>query len=1806
MKKPHSFSPKKGKTHGLRWCLLAVLLLSAIASEAADFYWDGGNSTLWSDPLNWHVGAQAGPQATAPPEANDNVFFNLAGPYTLDIDVNTAKCRNFSVGASNMLTVNSVSGNVELWVHGSFFLQTSTTWNYNRFVWFKANFAVTIAPNLNHFNRRIYFDDPNGVFDVVSPLLSYDNVVLQSGELTLQDGGNFGGFFATNSSAPTYNLNLNPSANNLVLFNDYVPGDPWSYAWSSVVPLVLNQDVNFEIECTGAEVYFSSQALDFSIVKMTHGGTAGFTYLMGADAGLQNSFLWLSFRGNATIRNDNRIVGMLEVTRGGYYQFEVGKTQDFIGSGTVAIITANTPPCAYTNFESGNVNCVASASSKFNNMVAPTTSLAYLAVRGVELTNTIPVIMATPGIDLGGANGWTLNNPGSYTFTWTGGGTSPSWFDDGNWNPGGSPGCLPSPIDDVRFLPPPSGGGKIVDVNWLSAQCKSMDWSSSGPGWNLTSSSVANRLMVNGSMSMPAAGNIANGTFIGLLYFGANPGGGTNTILSNTYRWRNDVHFDGCGGSWRTLDQFETSGLSSNIISFGGGGIIYLDQGFLEVSNQTVRSLAWYSRGNEARHLRMLNSTIELLGKENPNYNLFAWDFKDGHGQNNLTMQYGNDVQGSHIILYENASLGYRFASGQVLHRVTFEKPGRIHGSNIFRWHVHFKSDGTIGYPQNTSSSTASNIFRRQLRLEPGKAYVVEIGEEQQFIGNNSTIVTNGSCSEYTQIRSSQPSVSTKFTNLSAGTITMDYCILKDLDGTSGSHAPNFQCNNSLGFNLTTVPSDWNLTAPTAPAALYWVGGLNGLSNISWSDPANWSITPGALNNPSNCIPSPVTDAIFEDSGFPGSGSYVVEVDVCNAYVHNMIWRLTNSSGINVEFRDNNQVAYLWVYGYWDMCDVTNCGSLITNNYDAAISFETDGDPMDYLYMDPPLVFNSDLYFRGLNKTWVHRSDITTTKEEFLEAGRHHTGEHNLTVDRFTGYDDGILDIGDPSSPVFTLTGTAINTPLRYTFESYDNFQLVSGNSEVIFTSNDRPSLHPEHGLTFYNVTFTSPTTYAEVYTGDGSSVNVFNDLTFLGSAEVHCSNEYLEELEFSPGKTYIMESGKGQHLIGYANFNSIGTNGNIITILASGTGPGFESYIVKDMPHICINYVSMRDFHNGSPYGVIASAGPNSINWQNNYGWTFASFPMKSDDDCYYPEVVTICDQQPFDFQGVGPAANIVSWSWWFANGTGTSGQNPTTTFNTPGLYLVHCDVVFTNGIHNRYLYYLQVDDCCQPSNSVWPTQAGVTVPGVESGHDVAVDHLDNVYICGQNIVGASFGPFSLSNQFGFAASYDECGIERWAVSLPGEPIARRLKYTATGNRLYVITDNGANGVDLVALNATTGGMIWNQTINASGGVSAGSVDILNDDVYIVGTYTGSLSVPGLPAITSLSSISSGFLAVWNNGTSTWNARSLDPMSPLHGVRANGVAVHTNEHITVVGQTTGSVDFCGFGILPPCSHVGSGAYIVQFTPALLHETSFIQPSRQNYLEVEYDQLNNQAIAINGNTSPAFVDAYDAVDYTLPLNWFHLAPTMEYFEDVHLNFANGHLGAYIAGRMTPVVGNDLSMAKRLDLESGSVLVGPLVSTNFPNYTGGTAKGIATTQQGHLMYMTGAVANTTIFGNTWLYTSTLPGDYNIYTARVYEKVYSAEFFKLDLSEVDEIDPEATLTVSPNPTNGELNIEITLPAEEAITLQLIDFYGRVVMEQQYGTLSTQNVLLNLSGQASGIYYLQVRSDKRNLSQKVILTD
>jgi hypothetical protein len=78
----------------------------------------------------------------------------------------------------------------------------------------------------------------------------------------------------------------------------------------------------------------------------------------------------------------------------------------------------------------------------------------------------------------------------------------------------------------------------------------------------------------------------------------------------------------------------------------------------------------------------------------------------------------------------------------------------------------------------------------------------------------------------------------------------------------------------------------------------------------------------------------------------------------------------------------------------------------------------------------------------------------------------------------------------------------------------------------------------------------------------------------------------------------------------------------------------------------------------------------------------------------------------------------------------------------------------------------------------------------------------------------------------------------------------------------------------------------------------------------------------------------------------------------------------------------------------------------------------------------------------------------------------------------------------------------------------------------------------------------------------------------------------------------------LTIYPNPTMGELTIDMGDIGCEIMRYEICDIYGRSLSYNQVSNLKSQNLKsINISHLPAGIYFLKVHTDKGMIVSKIV---
>jgi PKD repeat protein len=97
--------------------------------------------------------------------------------------------------------------------------------------------------------------------------------------------------------------------------------------------------------------------------------------------------------------------------------------------------------------------------------------------------------------------------------------------------------------------------------------------------------------------------------------------------------------------------------------------------------------------------------------------------------------------------------------------------------------------------------------------------------------------------------------------------------------------------------------------------------------------------------------------------------------------------------------------------------------------------------------------------------------------------------------------------------------------------------------------------------------------------------------------------------------------------------------------------------------------------------------------------------------------------------------------------------------------------------------------------------------------------------------------------------------------------------------------------------------------------------------------------------------------------------------------------------------------------------------------------------------------------------------------------------------------------------------------------------------------------------------------------------------------------SHDYFRLT-NGIEDLTLENILNVSPNPTSGVFNINVNLPENEDIALNVYNAYGQKVMEVANGNIQKGAYTVDISNNATGIYYVQMNIEGTILTKKVVL--
>jgi len=841
-------------------------------------------------------------------------------------------------------------------------------------------------------------------------------------------------------------------------------------------------------------------------------------------------------------------------------------------------------------------------------------TLNYLYIEDVVLTN-FPTISGVY-YNLTGSAGWGTTTNTGLMFEWNAG--SGNWNDASNWLANGSATtCVPGPNDDV-FFGPLVGVGATITVDESNVYCRDMDWVTAVNTPTFVSTDDKNTVNVYGSMALPPSSSMTF-SYDGNIEFRAHSVG--KTLNFSNHSLEADFQMNGSGGEWTFLTNLETS------------GDLEVDGGSFKSNGFNFDGKAFRSKARNTREVHLESSSV---------FTVERWDMSSKTDEFNASHSTTVDPYliftsaTSEIYVTDeipSTGVGLTYYDFTMTSTNTGQK---LQGYNSKFHDLIFECDANL---HNAGGTIGIFEISNLIYLNPGNEYSYTGTIE---LGASANLSATGSCTNYIEI------VGGTFEKLLGSAQVANYCIITDNAIASGS--VSFTANNSV---LTNSPT-WGTGAVNCDDFHFRVGTTN-----DWSDINNW-FNAYPFASPAGCIPGPGNNVYFHEDSFDGTFPDM-DIDVDNAYCRDIVMvddgnpfpvpapkilgqpvsAYYNIQELNIfgsiEFLAPTDIE--WVYegqirlrhlgGTGISCPSPTVRTIESNGQAFYSRFYIEMDPLETARLV------DDMQFAGLSTVemiWVNEGTFDLNEKDIDCYG---------LISQTTG-NQRAIDMTNSTVDVISTVHFK-STLLTYT-ETGSVFNIGKVGSVVGYLISDN--------LDFNEVNFVGD---LGTITNSG---NTFQEVTFSSDGYFNGSNSF-EVLNLTADNTYEFEGGKTQTITnnsGSGALNAIGVQAGMI--IMESADPGQQSHIESEVP-VCLDYVQMRDMTGDYLPGNDALVAENSINVENNTGWSFSS--------CTYT-VIEGCVGEAVVFDMPIPALNTPTW--YFGDGTSITANSPAHNYATAGTY--------------------------------------------------------------------------------------------------------------------------------------------------------------------------------------------------------------------------------------------------------------------------------------------------------------------------------------------------------------------------------------------------------------------------------------------------------------------------------------------------------------------------------------------------------
>ena len=814
----------------MRWLLVCLFMSSTISGWSLDYYWVGGSGN-WSELRHWATTSGGNVAHDQIPTAEDHVIFDVQSfptdNGTVNLDLDNIFCNNLDFSAIDFdLTIRG-SNLTTLNIFGSLYMHENVILDFAG----PFDFRSDQDGNEIDFKGQRPFEltfSGDGGWRVVNDIQIDSLLHMTAGQLIFDSvsvGCHRFEVYSNNGATIDFGgVGLMIRGNRHLL----LPAYDWREALHFEGPITTSAGQSL-IHLGGRRAsigFYEVNEINLGQVTL---GRPGGKHQIFADQGGQYQFQKLHLRGDTRLEG-GFAMQELELDGSNIYTLQSGSDQ------RVGRLTTNTDCEMVALLRSSEGGLPASIVA-----TAGAQQISHSMIKDIHVQSASYEVL--DAVDLGGNQGWALQERSAATFYWVGG--SGNWNDTDHWSfsSGGPPsGCLPTAVDDVIFDGMSFNAvGQIVTINVPSAFCHTMDWR------GISQAARLEQLAGQSDLSLHVYGSLyfsllTENAFDGDVHFES--AHGRNEIASANNEYVKNVIFGSARGMWTLIDELDVN------------DTLYFNSGHLITDDQELECFEFFSETSSPRSLELGNSIMRIVPSTKNMYLGSSMRIN----ATNFTIDPGTST-----VLAEHNTYMYFYHGGQIdFYRVIFQGHGGINisGPTTTIRNAHFHHDGDFRGEIQTDTLTFS----------PAKAYWMYMDSKITV----DSMSAHGSCDGAIFI-SGYPKGITGTVEKNNGTLEVTNTMLEGIIGLGGASFLA-RASQDLGSN-----QGWTFMDAQS-RTLYWVGG-----DGQWFDRAHWSLTSGGPGG--ECVPTAIDDVIFDAASFTNTFQSVDLTASNGPICRNLTWQ---------------------------------------------------------------------------------------------------------------------------------------------------------------------------------------------------------------------------------------------------------------------------------------------------------------------------------------------------------------------------------------------------------------------------------------------------------------------------------------------------------------------------------------------------------------------------------------------------------------------------------------------------------------------------------------------------------------------------------------------------------------------------------------------------------------------------------------------------------------------------------------------------------------------------------------------------